>query len=242
MTDRECELDVEFEFGKTCPVHPDPALRIPLQSRSLKTRAALIRAAGKEFSRHGYAEATAKSIASAAKVGTGTFYHYFPDKDAALREICQARVAYLLDESAAMESAPSCEPTLAEFVRDGRSRLTRLVELYVEHHRADRGLHRVLTERRLCDPELDAIMVASEREAVRRFATVLALWGHDGDIETSAFMLFSLLEGAVHGHVLGAPVVSDDRFVRGLVEAMLRIALPSHFVQTASPHRQVRKS
>ena len=205
---------------------------MPLQSRSHKTRAALIRAAGKEFSQHGYAEATAKSIASAAKVGTGTFYHYFPDKDAALREICRARVAYLLDESAAIESAPFCEPSLAEFVRDGRARLTRLVALYVDHHRADRGLHRVLTERRLCDPELDAIMMASEKEAVRRFAAVLARWGHDGDVETTAFMLFALLEGAVHGHVLGAPVVSDDRFVRGLVEGMLRIALPSHFVQT----------
>jgi AcrR family transcriptional regulator len=216
-------------------VEPDPALRVPLQSRSLKTRAALIRAAGKEFSRRGYAETTAKSIASAAKVGTGTFYHYFPDKDAVLREICRARVAYLLEESAAIEGAPSRELTPQEFIRDGRSRLTRLVELYVDHHRADRGLHRVLTERRLCDPELDAIMIASEKEAVRRFAAVLTRWVHDGDVETTAFMLFSLLEGAVHGHVLGAPVVSDPRFVHGLVEAMLRVALPSSFVRTTSP-------
>lgn len=212
-------------------MHSDPALRVPLQSRSLKTRAALIRAAGKEFSRRGYADATAKSIASSAKIGTGTFYHYFPDKDAVLREICRARVAHLLDESAVIEGDPPRELTPQEFVRDGRSRLTRLVELYVEHHHADRGLHRVLTERRLCDPELDAIMMASEKEAVRRFAAVLTRWSHDGDVETTSFMLFSLLEGAVHGHVLGAPVVSDDRFVRGLVEAMLRIALPSHFIR-----------
>lgn len=214
----------------------DPALRVPLQSRSLKTRAALIRAAGKEFSRHGYAEATAKSIACAAKVGTGTFYHYFPDKDALLREICRARVADLLDESASVEGAPLCELTVQKFVAEGRPRLTRLVELYVAYHRADHGLHRVLTERRLCDPELDAIMVASEKEAVHRFAAVLGRWGHDGDVETTAFMLFSLLEGAVHGHVLGAPVLSDGRFMRGLVEAMLRIALPSHFIRTTSLH------
>jgi AcrR family transcriptional regulator len=219
-------------------VQPDPALRVPLQSRSLKTRAALISAAGKEFSRRGYAEATAKSIASAANVGTGTFYHYFPDKDAVLREICRARVAYLLDESASIEGAPSGGLSVQTFVAEGRSRLTRLVELYVAYHRADRRLHRVLTERRLCDPELDAIIVASEKEAVRRFAAVLGHWGHDGDVETAAFMLFSLLEGAVHGHVLGAPVVSERRFVGGLVESMLRIALPSHFIRTASPLRE----
>jgi len=207
-------------------VLPDPALRVPVQSRSQKTRAALIRTASQEFSRHGYAEATAKSIALAANVGTGTFYHYFPDKDAVLREISRARVSYLLEQSAAIEGAPPCDLTLEELVRDGRSRLTRLVTLYVDYHRADRGLHRVLTERRLCDPELDAIMMASEKEAVRRFAAVLERWGNDGDLETTAFMLFSLLEGSVHGHVLGGPIVSDDRFVRGLVEAMLRIALP----------------
>ena len=205
---------------------PDPALRVPVQSRSQKTRAALIRTASREFSRHGYAEATAKSISLAANVGTGTFYHYFPDKDAVLREISRARVSYLLQQSAAIEGAPPCDLTPEELVRDGRSRLTRLVTLYVDYHRADRGLHRVLTERRLCDPELDAIMLASEKEAVRRFAAVLERWGNDGDRETTAFMLFSLLEGAVHGHVLGGPIVSDDRFVRGLVEAMLRIALP----------------
>jgi AcrR family transcriptional regulator len=208
-----------------------------LQSRSQKTRAALIRAASKEFSRYGYADATAKSIAAAAKVGTGTFYHYFPDKDAALREICRARVALLLGESAAIESAPFCEGDVADLIRDGRARLTRLVDLYVAYHRADRGLHRVLTERRLCDRELDAILIASEKEAVRRWTEVLVRWGHDGDVETTAFMLFSLLEGAVHGHVLGTAVVSDDRFMRGLSEAMLRIALPSHLVRTSSPHR-----
>ncbi|HMJ55355.1 MAG TPA: TetR/AcrR family transcriptional regulator [Polyangiaceae bacterium] len=206
---------------------PDPALRVPVQSRSRETRAALIRAASKEFSRHGYAEATAKSIALAANVGTGTFYHYFPDKDAVLREISRSRVSYLLQQSAAIEGAPSGDLTLEQLVGDGRSRLTRLVTLYVDYHRADRGLHRVLTERRLCDPELDSIMMASEKEAVSRFAAVLQLWGNDGDVETTAFMLFSLLEGAVHGHVLGEAMVSDDRFVRGLVEAMLRIALPA---------------
>jgi AcrR family transcriptional regulator len=212
----------------------DPGLRVPLQSRSLKTRAALIGAASREFSRRGYADTTAKSIAHAANVGTGTFYHYFPDKDAALREISRSRVEHLLEESAALEHAPSGEPTPECLTRDGRARLRRLVDLYVDYHRLDRGLHRVLTERRLCDPELDAIMVASEKEAVRRFGAVLQRWGHDGDVETTAFMLFSLLEGAVHGHVLGSPVVSDDRFVRGLVEAMLRIALPSAFLAAAS--------
>jgi hypothetical protein len=101
------------------------------------------------------------------------------------------------------------------------------VDIYVEAHRVEKGLHAVITERRLCDPELDAIMGASEAEAVRRTRASLQLWGRDGDLEAVAFMTFSLLEGAVHGHVLSHPMVSDQRFADGLVEALMRLGAPA---------------
>jgi len=39
--------------------------------------------------------------------------------------------------------------------------------------------------------------------------------------------LLATLEGTVHAHVLGRPVIDDQRLTDALVEAMLRIALPS---------------
>jgi AcrR family transcriptional regulator len=156
-------------------------------------------------------------------VGTGTFYFYFPDKDAVLREIAAERVRWMLERSAAIAAPPAGEALPSE----ARERLRQLTLLYLDYHRADRGLHAVITERRLCDPAIDTIMAESEREAVRRLSTVLTRWGYEGEAEVSAYMMFSLLEGAVHGHVLSQPLLSDEVFVEGLADGLLRIATPA---------------
>jgi AcrR family transcriptional regulator len=204
----------------------DSNLRVPVQPRSLRTRASIVEASRREFSVRGYALTTARSIAARARVGTGTFYHYFPDKDAVLREIAQERVDALLAASLPLTETPSLEGEVTAVAAEARGRLSRLVALYVEYHRHDRGLHAVITERRNADAGLDAIMAASEREAVKRTALSLSRWTHDGDMEAVSVMMFSLLEGAVHGHVLGQAMISDERFVEALTEALFRIALP----------------
>ena len=102
-----------------------------------------------------------------------------------------------------------------------------MVTLVMDVHRADPRLHAVLTERRHCDPELDALTSAAERALVDRIARLLARWEHPGDVEATAFILFGLVEGSVHAHVLGTPVVDDRRFVDTLVDTLIRIANPS---------------
>ena len=66
-------------------------------------------------------------------------------------------------------------------------------------------------------------MADSEREAVRRFSAVLARWGYGGDADVPAYMMFSLLEGAVHGHVLSQRLVSDEAFIQGVVAVLLGV-------------------
>ena len=41
------------------------------------------------------------------------------------------------------------------------------------------------------------------------------------DARARAFVIFGLVEGAVHAHVLGGAMVSDGRFERALVDAVL---------------------
>ena len=199
-------------------------MRVPSQTRAIRTRHALLAAAEREFSERGYAATTAKSIADRAEVATGSFYQYFESKDALLRELASQRLADISERSLALlESAPR---EASDPFEQARTRMRAVVGLVMDAHREDPGLHAVLTERRHADRELDAITSAGERRMVERISALLERWGTSGDTLAKAFVLFGMIEGSVHAHVLGEPVVSGTRFVAALVDALLQVALP----------------
>lgn len=201
---------------------PAPRTRTPSQGRAVRTRAALVGAAAREFSQHGYAATTAKRIAARAGAATGSFYQYFTSKDELLRELAAARQDEVVERAlAALEAAPADQPEAAI-----RAQLRTVVDAVVAYHAADPGLHAVITERRHADPDLDALITDGERRLLGRVAALLRRWGHAGDPTALAFVLLATLEGAVHAHVLGHRVVDDDAFLTALGEALYRIASP----------------
>jgi AcrR family transcriptional regulator len=58
-----------------------PVSRTPQRERRTRTRAALLRAAGRVFAEHGFHQATLDTVAAAAGVSKGALYHYFPSKE-----------------------------------------------------------------------------------------------------------------------------------------------------------------
>lgn len=213
-------------------------LRVPVQARSVRTRADIVAAARVEFSAHGYALTTAKSIAQRAKVGIGTFYHYFPDKDAVLREIVTERINRLEQSLVSRDAELQPNPEdVAGSIAVLRKLVRRDVKAYVEYHRADTGLHAVISERRLCDSTLDQIMTAVEQRGIRRTADALKRRGFSGDAQAAAFMIFSLLDGAVHKHVLGEPVLTDTRFIEALTQAIVSIGAPPRMLAALAAER-----
>jgi AcrR family transcriptional regulator len=197
--------------------------REPKQDRARRTREALVCAAQSELSSKGYAGATAKSIAEAAGVATGSFYQYFADKDAVLRELAEVRFRRIAER--ALDALEVVGDAPADPRREVALRMRHVVELVVDYHREDPGLHAVLAERRHHDPTLDAMTSAAERALLGRIVALLARWRHPGDLEATAFVLFQLVEGAVHAHCLGHASVDDERFFHALVDALVRIAI-----------------
>jgi len=210
-------------------------IRRPSQARALRTRKALLEAGAAEFSTRGYAGTTAKTIAERAGTATGSFYQYFENKDVLLRELvaerqgrlAEATVAVLERASAESQGAPPAPARV-------RASMRRIVEVVIAAHREDPGFHAVFTERRHADPELDALVSAGEREIQERTARLLERWGYPGDAQAAAFVLFGALEGTVHAHVLGRPLVGDERLVTALVDALIEIAVPPSLFQETS--------
>lgn len=208
-----------------------------MQARAVQTRAALFAAAKVEFSTRGYEATTALSIAKRARTAAGSFYQYFPDKDAVLREIASERLGEVsaaidpleLAETAAFESGWEG----AALLEAARSQFDAIVRGVTALHRDDPGLHAVLTQRRHCDPDLDALTSRAESALVNRFATLLDRLEHPADSEALAFVLFGMVEGSVHAHVMGEPIVSDERLFSTLVNALLSLALPNGEVRGA---------
>lgn len=196
---------------------PPRTARRPQQPRAIRTRARLVEAGQREFSQRGYAGATARSIARRAGAATGSFYQYFADKDALLRELAAERLRGISDRALALVESPHGSP---------RDRVREMIAILVDYHREDPGLHAVLTERRHVDAELDALSTLAEHSLVHRIAILLQRWQFAGDAEATAFVLFSMIEGAVHAQVLGAEVVADERFMSALLDAVLAVARP----------------
>ena len=202
-------------------------LRVPRQSRALRTHASILAAAREEFSQRGYATATSKTIADRAGVSVGSLYQYFEGKDHILRQIAQQRAEQIAGQTLSLLEEPTGPAGHQDLRSRVRERLGKVVQVVVEQHRHDPGLHAVLTERRHVDPGLDAITSSFERGLVERGAALLQSWDHPGDCLATSFVLFTMIEGAVHTQVLGEAMVSDERLFRCLLDALVRIALPT---------------
>ncbi|HWB79902.1 MAG TPA: TetR/AcrR family transcriptional regulator [Nannocystaceae bacterium] len=199
-------------------------VRVPSQERAQRTRDALLRAGDREFATRGYAATTAKSIADRAKVATGSFYQYFTSKDTLLRELAARRLSTVASRALALLEVEPPKGAKLEVV--AREQLRAVVEIVMDLHREDPAMHAVLTERRHADTELDALWRTAEREIVQRLAALVERWGSAKDPLAQAFVLFGMVEGSVHAHVLGEAMVSDERFVAALVDALSTIARP----------------
>jgi AcrR family transcriptional regulator len=79
-------------------------------------RAAILRAARDVFADLGYGAATVRDIVRRTDLATGTFYNYFPDKEAVLRTLVEDIAAEARRRVRAARRAAS---TAEDFVRDG---------------------------------------------------------------------------------------------------------------------------
>jgi len=168
---------------------------LPTQQRALRKRDALIGSAAIEFARHGFDTATAKSIAAAAGVATGTFYQYFSDKNDILRELADQRLMSLQQQLNSLAFTKDAD------LIDKQHNTAFIAELFeqsllfvYDFHAQQPELHQSL------DPQLNLIM--SEAESAMQARVLQFVRSCDlPNADIVADNLFAMGEGVVHRHV-----------------------------------------
>ena len=79
------------QVGTVSLVRKGSAVTVPVTARGQETRTRLLTAAERIFGEKSYFQVTIADITREAGVGLGTFYLYFPSKEAAFREVVQCR-------------------------------------------------------------------------------------------------------------------------------------------------------
>jgi AcrR family transcriptional regulator len=85
------------------------------ERRRSETQQRIVAAALQLFSTHGYVETTVEQITEAADVGKGTFFNYFPTKDALLMAIFESVSEQFASLRANISSSQDVRASLTEF-------------------------------------------------------------------------------------------------------------------------------
>ncbi len=118
------------------------AVLAPVTARGEATRQRLLRAAEKAFGARGFHATAISDITRRARVAQGTFYLYFPGKEAVFREL----VGYL---------GRTVRRHLSRAIAGSRDRLDaerRGIEAFIAFVREHRDLYRIVLEAQIVDP------------------------------------------------------------------------------------------
>jgi AcrR family transcriptional regulator len=129
----------------------------PTSTRGKRTRASIADAALRVFLEHGYANATAALITTAAGVSYGSFYVYFASKDELFREVAAELMERVYLESRAPRD-----------LVDPRSRLAHENRRFLELYRENAGVFRLIEEAIWSDETFRDYWRGVHRKYIRR--------------------------------------------------------------------------
>lgn len=97
------------------PIHKDVGRR---QRRKQETRQQIFQAAMRLFEKKGIFSTTVEEITQAADVGKGTFFNYFPSKEAILSALAERQLAVIEQAVEKAEHATTIRPILKEMCKE----------------------------------------------------------------------------------------------------------------------------
>lgn len=135
-------------------------------SKGLRTRARLLESGRLVFERDGFLQARIADIAAEAGVSHGSFYHYFPTKEAIFREIAEdVEVRLISMDDAAVEDEHGADPV---------DRIRAANRSYLTAYRSEAKIMKVIEEVSRYDDEVRLIRVKRDEQLAARLEAAIS--------------------------------------------------------------------
>ncbi len=210
-----------------------------VERKRARNRDALLAAARRLFSRHGFDATTIADIADAADLGFGTFYNYFADKEAILDAVLDAGRAEIdgvllaveSDEAPASESLARLSASFARAVRRNHDALSLMWRVGVRGEAP--GAKRVRLDRLPPERSLPVMLAGAIRRIIERGVAA----GEFVDVDA---VLLSRFLASAHMYLLSPTALDFDEAaqIETLCEFELRGLAPAG---TDVPPRKARR-
>jgi AcrR family transcriptional regulator len=182
------------------------SLAEPTTERGRRTREALIRAARRVFERTGFLDPRIADITRAARVSYGSFYTYFPSKEAIFRE-----VVFRLQEDTGVNVPHADRHELTPLQRIDRANRS-----YLESYKRNARLIAILEQVATFNDEIRAIRREVRYAYVTRSTRAIERWQREGlvprdlDARYAASALATMVDKSFYVWlVLGEPFEED---------------------------------
>jgi TetR/AcrR family transcriptional regulator, mexJK operon transcriptional repressor len=194
---------------------------VPKQERSKQTKEKIVQAAIKLFQERGYEKTTSNDIASQAGVSVGSFYVYFTDKRQLLLTIFD-RLADELYKNIFDGLKPE-----HLFDSDLRQRIRSAVANTIIDKQKYSGLHRVVSELLLKDPDFAARHKAVMSRSIAKLHELISLAQKAGltwqiDVEAAAFIVNRVVFDISQGYVTGCFEFDQNRATDAIADMIYR--------------------
>jgi AcrR family transcriptional regulator len=193
----------------------------PKQARSKQTKEKIVQAAISLFQEKGYEKTTSNEIAQQAGVSVGSFYVYFSDK----RELLLSIFDRLADELF-KNIFDGLKPEHL-FESDFRNRIRQAVANTIVDKQKNVGLHRVISELLLKDPDFSKLHKAVMNRSILRLQELISLASKAGltyeiDVEAAAFVVNRVVFDLSQDYVTGGCEFDQDRAIDSLSDMIHR--------------------
>ena len=178
--------------------------RIPSQKRSRNTKNRIMESAMKLFSKEGFHGVTAVDICREAGAATGSFYHYFSNKE----DLFLAVTSMYMNEVASFQKI-----FVSRFMNHPEKELDLFLKSTLESHLLNPGFLKELMKMSLENENVKA-MVSRENEEIIRFIQEFLKSYYPSFKETklhrTAWLLYHSCEGIIHQYVLEGPDIKKE--------------------------------